>query len=372
MNGEKSLYKKIGSYSEKDVMFLLKDLSDVELEGPVEEREKRIQQGEHYSETLPIEYQPPKEYMEVFFQTLNDYKRNVALYAGAVAELILKEKGDQTVLISLARAGTPAGILIKRYLLWKYNVDLPHYSISIIRGRGIDANALHYIIRKHGHTNFQFIDGWTGKGAISIELTASLNDFHSQFGIKLDDRLAVIADPGRCTTLFGTRDDFLIPSACLNSTVSGLVSRTVLNKKYIGPTDFHGAKYYKELEKADLSNEYLDVITEQFPLVAEEIDKVAEKLLQTKWEADFSGMKTVEKIMEDYQIENIHFVKPGVGETTRVLLRRIPWKVLVKDLNSPYLKHILLLAKERNVEIEEYPHMEYTCCGLIKNVGEGS
>ena len=36
--------------------------------------------------------------------------------------------------------------------------------------------------------------------------------------------LAVLADPGHCVRTFGTRDDFLIPSACLNSTVSGLVS----------------------------------------------------------------------------------------------------------------------------------------------------
>ena len=47
--------------------------------------------------------------------------------------------------------------------------------------------------------------------------------------------LAVLADPGVCAPILGTRDDFLIPSACLNSTVSGLVSRTVLRDDLIGP-----------------------------------------------------------------------------------------------------------------------------------------
>ena len=61
------------------------------------------------------------------------------------------------------------------------------------------------------------------------------------------DDLAVLADPGHCVRTFGTRDDFLIASACLNSTVSGLVSRTVLNPKFLGPGDFHGAKFYREL-----------------------------------------------------------------------------------------------------------------------------
>ena len=31
------------------------------------------------------------------------------------------------------------------------------------------------------------------------------------------------------------------------------------------------------------------------------------------------------------------------------------------------LKHILLLAQEKNVLIEEYSNMSYACCGLIKN-----
>ncbi|MEK4147644.1 cysteine protease StiP family protein [Robertmurraya sp. FSL W8-0741] len=360
-------YHKIGSYSEKDVKFLLKDLSALDLEGTTESREKRIQSGEHYSESLPVEYQPPQEYLKLFLATLDEYKEMVALYVGVVAEQIVNLKGKDAVLVSLARAGTPIGILIKRYVEWKYALTLPHYSVSIIRGRGLDVNAIKYIRHHHPRGNVQFIDGWTGKGAISIELTRSCQELQHNEGIVLDDTLAVLADPGHCTSLYGTREDFIIPSACLNSTVSGLVSRTVLNKKYIGPNDFHGAKYYKELEAEDLSNDYLQEITAQFPLVKDEVsarlkeDKVLEK-------ATFSGLETVKRMMEEFAIEDINFVKPGVGETTRVLLRRVPWKILIKDLNSPFVKHILMLCAERNVPVEEYPNMEYTCCGLIKNV----
>jgi hypothetical protein len=367
MNSMLANYSKIGSYSEDDVKFLLKDLSDVQLEGSTELREKRIQSGEHYSESLPVEYQPPKEYIELFHQTLQDYKQQVALQVGIVAEKIFEQKGKNTILVSLARAGTPIGILIKRYLQWKYNIHLPHYSISIIRGRGIDTNAIKYILQNHPEGKIQFIDGWTGKGAISIELTKSCKELRTNFGIDLDDTLAVLADPGHCTTLFGTRDDFVIPSACLNSTVSGLVSRTVLNQKYIGPNDFHGAKFYQELLADDLSNEYLAVITNEFPNIKEEI---TQEMIQPQGslEATFSGFETVKRIMDEFQINDINFIKPGVGETTRVLLRRVPWKILVKDFDSPYMKHILMLCKERNVSVELYPHMEYTCCGLIKNV----
>ncbi|MDQ0155122.1 cysteine protease StiP family protein [Robertmurraya andreesenii] len=358
------LYTKIGSYSEEDVKFLLKDLSHVQLEGSAESREKRIQSGEHYSESLPIEYHPPQEYIELFYQTLHDYKKTVAYYVGVVAEQIYRNKGKETVLVSLARAGTPIGILIRRYLHWKYGISLPHYSVSIIRGRGLDYNAIKYILAHHPEGKIQFIDGWTGKGAISIELTKSVRDIQEQYGVELDDTLAVLADPGHCTTLYGTRDDFIIPSACLNSTVSGLVSRTVLNQSYIGPDDFHGAKYYRELESSDLSNEFLDIIAGEFVRIEEEaIPKTGE-------DASFSGLETVKRMMADFQINDINLVKPGVGETTRVLLRRVPWKVLIKDMDSPYLKHILMLCEEKNIEILAYPDMEYTCCGLIKNVGD--
>ena len=69
--------------------------------------------------------------------------------------------------------------------------------------------------------------------------------------MKFDSSLAVLADPCGYSNVYGIRDDFLIPSACLNSTVSGLVSRTVLRDDLIGKDDFHGAKFYKELKDVD-------------------------------------------------------------------------------------------------------------------------
>ena len=58
------------------------------------------------------------------------------------AEQIGGAKGERGVLVSLARAGTPIGILLRRYLRGRYGADIPHYTISIIRGRGIDRNAM--------------------------------------------------------------------------------------------------------------------------------------------------------------------------------------------------------------------------------------
>ncbi|WP_195891915.1 cysteine protease StiP family protein [Neobacillus dielmonensis] len=359
---------KMGSYSEEDVLFLLKDLSHVQLEDTTDNREWKMQTGGHYSESLPIEYQPPQHYVDLFWKALHEYKQKVALCIGIVSEQIYQLKGEQTVLVSLARAGTPAGILIKRYIKDRFNISLPHYSVSIIRDRGIDENAIHYIRKAHPNGNIQFIDGWTGKGAISIELTKACADYERKYGVRMDDTVAVIADPGYCTTLYGTREDFLIPSACLNSTVSGLVSRTVLNDLYIGKDDFHGAKFYRELADEDVSNQYINIIEGEFPTIANQAQKIAAEKQVDEIGAVFLGMEEVKKIQAEFSVESTHFIKPGVGETTRVLLRRVPWKILMRDKTSPYVKHILLLAEEKNVEVVEYADLSYLCCGIIKTV----
>lgn len=361
----------VGSYSTDDVIFLLKDLSGIHIEKSLDEREQAIQKGVHYSEMLPVEYEPSAEYLEVFYESLHMYKQKVATAVGTVAELIIEKNGQDIVLVSLARAGTPIGILIKRYLKMKYNLNVPHYSISIIRGRGLDENAMMHIVNEHPENHITFIDGWTGKGAISKELTKSVNIFNEKYSKTLDDELAVLADPGYCTSLFGTRDDFLIPSACLNSTVSGLVSRTVLNSQWIDETDFHGAKVYNELRDKDVSNHHINVIAAEFDAVAPLIDEAKVVLKESDVTPTWKGLQTIQSIQKQFGIEDVNLIKPGVGETTRVLLRRVPWKILVKDIDDPRLKHIVQLAKERQVAVEIYDQMSYTCCGLIKPLEQG-
>lgn len=363
----------IGSYASSDVRFLLKDLSDVQLEQGTAEREKAIQSGVSYSEMLPVEYQPTAQYIELFQETLRESAAKVALAVAVVSEMIVSKRGtDNTVLVSLARAGTPVGVLIKRYIAWKYGADLPHYSISIIRGKGIDENALLYMLQQHGQdAKLQFIDGWTGKGAIRRVLNESCAGFFAKYGIALNDDLAVLADPGYCSETFGTREDYLIPSACLNSTVSGLISRTVLREDLIGPGDFHGAKYYKEWLDSDLSGMFIEAIVPYYASVTEAAAEAAEEMLQSPPEVTWQGMQDIRSIQETFGIDNMNLVKPGVGETTRVLLRRVPWKIIVNHIDNPNLRHILLLAEERGVPVEVYPGLTYSCCGIIKSLKGG-
>jgi hypothetical protein len=81
---------------------------------------------------------------------------------------------------------------------------------------------------------------------------------------------------------------------------------------------------------------------------------------------EFQGLCAIRDIVDEHNIDDINLVKPGIGETTRVLLRRVPWKILVDRMDNPHLAHVLLLAKERKVPVEERQGLPYSCCGLIK------
>jgi hypothetical protein len=366
-----------GSYSTEDVIFLLKDISPLIMEQDNEFRENAIQSGIHYSEMLPIEYTPSKEYMDIFYSTLQSSKIKIATLVASLTDKIIAARGKDIILVSLARAGTPIGILIKRYIQFKYNVSPAHYSISIIRDKGIDKNALMHIINNHPTSEIQFIDGWTGKGVIQHTLTKACKEFYDEFNITLNSNLAVLSDPAHCTFIYGTREDFLIPSACLNSTVSGLVSRTVLNDKYIFSADFHGAKFYSELKSVDVSNFYIDEICACFndideSYISEHLNFKNSEEVATDIEFHGNslickGLNDIQSIKHKFNIDNINLIKPGIGETTRVLLRRIPFKILVDSFDNPNLKHILKLADEKSIPVEIYTDMCYSCCGIIKS-----
>lgn len=355
------------SYAPDEVGWLLQDLSDVTLEAPTEEREEAIQSGgAHYAESLPVEYQPSPQYQELFQTALGTSAARIAQAVGAVTELVLAERSPHPVLVSLARAGTPVGVLMRRWAKHRHGLDLPHYAVSIVRGRGIDANALRWLAAHHDPADVVFVDGWTGKGAITRELTEAIREFESAEGITgFDPEIAVLADPGSCVRTYGTREDFLIPSACLNSTVSGLISRTVLRSDLVGEYDFHGAKFYRELAGSDVSVDFLDAVAAHFPDVADAACAQAKELLATDRTPTWEGWAAVERISEEYEIHDVNLVKPGVGETTRVLLRRVPWKILARAGAGTDLDHVRLLAQQRGVPVEEVDELPYTCVGLI-------
>lgn len=347
------------SYKDDDVTILLQNVEGKVPLLDIKEREKLNQEGVHYSEMLPIEYVPTEKYMKIYQSSLENLSYETAVSVAKLSEKIYDKKGEDVVLVSLARAGTPIGILIKRYLKFKYKIEVAHYSISIIRGKGIDICAMNYITKKHNINNIQFVDGWVGKGAISKVLKESLIPPFD----KIDSTLAVLSDPTNTTDMYGTRQDFLIPSACLNATISGLISRTVKTKD-MTDDELHGAVYYGDYTQNDKSYEFIEKVCECF---SEKMEDCFEESVKS----DKTGFEIVAKIAEKYGIKDINKVKPGVGETTRVLLRRLPDRILVnKNANQKYLELILQLCNEKNILVE-YADLElYSVCGIIKEISD--
>ncbi len=346
------------TYKEEDVEILLKDITGLVEPQSTEEREKEIQSGRHYCEMLPIEYEPSEAYEKAFEDALERYSSITARAVASVARKIWKAKGKNAAVVSLARAGTPIGILIKRYIREKYGTDIDHYTISIIRGRGIDKNALNYILSKHSGEDIQFVDGWTGKGAIQNELNKAMKDYPG-----VDPGLAVLSDPANITDICGTHDDFLIASSCLNSTVSGLLSRTFLRDDIIGPDDYHGAVFYKELKEKDVTYHFIESVQKKFIMDDPEYD--------TDINDDVTALEEVRQIAEEFDVKDINLIKPSIGEATRVLLRRLPWKMLVQSLDDEeHLGHLYQLAREKGVEVVEYPLKHYRACGIIKSLAD--
>ncbi len=337
-----------------DGVVLLKDITGRVEPLPSARREEQIRSGVHYSELLPAEYEPSEEYLKLYESGLEQWSEETARAVASISEQIYAKKGRHAVIVSLARAGTPVGVLIVRYLRRKYGVNVAHYSVSIIRGRGIDRNALRYILARHRPESLQFVDGWTGKGAINSQLLEALKDFP-----ELDSTLGVLADPAGVCELCGIHDDVFIPCSCLNSVVSGLFSRSFLRGDIIGDGDFHGAAYFSELAANDRTYKFVESIERRFDFSGD--------VSPVEPCAVGCGLDEARRIAGEFNIEDVNLVKPSIGETTRVLLRRIPEVILLREKGSPLTAHIEELAAEKNVPVKEYPLKFYRAVGIISN-----
>ncbi|MGN0649927.1 MAG: phosphoribosyltransferase domain-containing protein [Oscillospiraceae bacterium] len=344
------------SYCREDCDILLKDITGTMEPLPAAKREPLIQSGIHYSELLPAEYEPSPAYIREYENGLKLWAKPVADAVCAVSDEIMRRRNGRPVLVSIARAGTPVGVLIKRYIKTKYGVEAEHYSISLINGRGIDRCAMRYILARYAPQQIQFIDGWTGKGTI----LRTLREAVAALGVDISADLAVLADPAGLCEICGTHEDMFIPCSCLNSVVSGLFSRTVLYGDILDGSDYHGAAYFGELAAKDRTYQFIEAIEREMTF--------EESVLPAP--ANGEGYAEAQELARKFRVSSIGLVKPGIGETTRVLLRRIPELILVRDFNSPLTRHLIELAREKGVEVREYPLRYYHSCGIIKAMSD--
>lgn len=355
-----------GSYRPDDVTILLKPMAMGSVE--IAEKERLIQSGQrHYSEMLSRESLPSPRYMDIFHQAFAMTRRRMAQGLLDLAAIIAARESGDITLVSLARAGTPVGVVLKHVLTTFFDRPAAHYSISIIRDRGIDQNALRFILNDEARkaASIVFIDGWTGKGVIARTLVESVTDFNQAHETRLDATLFALTDLAG-VGIAPSDEDYLIPSSILNATMSGLISRSILNER-IGPDDFHGCVFYREFASGDLSRWFVDELLRDIHALLDEgyapcptpVDPLHARARSLKWLA---------AIQERFGITNLNLIKPGIGEATRVLLRRVPKLLMIRDPHAPEARHLLQLAQEKRVPWEVDPELPYQAVSLIKGL----
>ena len=367
-----------GSYLPSEVTLLL-DIVSADSVNDISptQKEALIQSGQrHYSDMLTLEKPPSATHEALYNQALMAGKQRMANDVTNLAFSLHQlfhacvSASQPLILVSLVRAGLPIGVLLQKAFSdasASYALASQHYGVSIIRDRGLDPVALQYILQQHPRSPIVFVDGWTGKGAIYGELQRSLAKitdkrqqaqlFHQGDGVI---PLVTLADPAGVAWLSASNDDWLMPASLLNSTVSGLISRTL----YREPSDgLHQAVYYDKLQPWDRSGEFIqtiDALRQQTPLPT----PLTGKLLPT-----FATQSVIDDLAARFAISNRNRIKPTIAEATRAILRRDPECVLVNEMadgqDTALLRH---LCEEKNIQlIADASIAPYQAVTIIKN-----
>lgn len=356
-----------GSYHPSDVVFLLKQVAIKPT--ALDEKERLIQTGAaHYSEMISRERRPDERYLELFEQARKRGDSRIAREIVGLAKTLKKriaagELPAQITLCSLVRAGVPYGVLLHRELK-ATGVDCHHYGVSIIRDKGLDTNAMRYITRRRTTEGVIFVDGWTGKGAISRELQKSWREFSGN-----EPELLVLADPSGFATMSGSHEDWLIPSGILGANVSGLISRSILSKALIGPDDFHGYVPVDHLADIDVSRAFVDRISSMCEAERGNWDAIICNL-DTRSQLRQRAMGCVHQITNLNQVDNLNRIKPGIAEATRAILRRKPKKVYIRSRDDLDLNALVHLCHTDGIECEASAELTgpYRAITLIEKV----
>ncbi|MEN6668903.1 cysteine protease StiP domain-containing protein [Psychrobacter sp. B38] len=352
-----------GSYLARDVTVLLDIVDkDAVADVPVSQKEALIQSGQrHYSDMLTLEDAPSAMHEQLYSQALAQgtarTATDVANLAHTLHGIFQSQVSDEhpLVLVSLVRAGLPIGVLLQRALAdtqSRYALPSTHYGISIIRDRGLDPLALQLLLDAYPNSPIVFVDGWTGKGAIYQELTRSLEPFsdssHPNFANIFHQGANVIplltlADPAGVAWLAASEEDWLIPSGLLNSTVSGLISRSLYTEPQLG---LHRSVFYDNLVTIDHSLGFIDCVNK----ARRHLSK-APCSLPTFKQPRYQTADLINQLAADYEIGNRNRIKPTIAEATRAILRRDPERILLATAEHPDTELLRHLCTQRNILI---------------------
>jgi hypothetical protein len=73
--------------------------------------------------------------------------------------------------------------------------------------------------------------------------------------------------------------------------------------------------------------------------------------------------------MEAHGVEDRNLVKPGIAEATRAVLRRVPDRLLLRDIDDPDTDHLVHLARQCGIGIEPLdPSAPFRAVAIIRSL----
>ncbi len=326
------------------VEYLLTDVTQSYNKITMKEREELVRLGTPRRSVIIEEYPMSRDYFDIVLKHYEEYNERYSSLVGQLAEMLYEDAGNKLVLVSIVRAGVPIGILIKMYLEKFYGVSVPHYGISLIDGP--DKAAMECIIKKHDVEGIRFVDGWSGKGTVALEIKKSVEERYPD--IKPD--LFVLADPAGVCRYCVTKYDVYIPYSPLNAVSTGLVSVTAK----MHSTGFHAATYLSELELQDVSNGLIKMASSLF----------TEKQFTPPIQKSVLSNKCRAMSVANLLNEEINSLNVGINEVGRALLRRRLMAIYVRDINCPEVSVIKELATLKNIPVVTAPIEYYTAVSV--------
>lgn len=329
------------------------------------QREKQIQSGQrHYSEMIGPEDAPTRGRMQLFRESLASNGQRMAADISVLAAALAASAVDgELTVVSIARAGTPIGVLLwHRLRQVAPHLRLKHYSISIIRDRRVDYAALRWILERHSPSSLRFVDGWTGKGTIADELRYSITVW-PEAPPDLDSGLWVPLDVCGAAVFAASSRDYLIPSSLLGGTLSGLISRSVLPHGEEGRDAFHGCVPLNYLRRYDLSRWFIAKMNSLMAGIAHP-DSAPNGSEGNPRRVETS--RCLEHMLARHDLSDRNRIKLGIGETVRVLLRRLPHVIwLGGRANATDSDVIRRLAALRNVPVKTEADLSFDAIAVI-------
>jgi hypothetical protein len=124
--------------------------------------------------------------------------------------------------------------------------------------------------------------------------------------------------------------------------------------------------YYAHFAEQDLSHYFIDTVLAEVKQVWDS-GKLSQPTINRQ-RLQNTSQALLQYLAEHYAVSHSNYIKPGIGEATRVLLRREAKQLLLREANADATRHLCWLAESKAIPITVLPELPYQAVALIKEL----